>query len=117
MTALVRHGYAERESMTENREGADGGDPFCAELTTVGELVDWLQTQPREWRIVMSKDAEGNGHSPMASALQAMYVLETTFSGEIYPTNDQVDDEDSGYDDEDRPPEDAEPVVLLIPTN
>lgn len=95
---------------------AAGADSFNAKLTTVGDLAGWLQTQPREWRIVMSKDAAGTGHSPMAAALHAMYVPDTTFSGEIHPTNDQVDEADSGYDDEDRAPEDAEPVVLLIPT-
>lgn len=93
------------------------GDTFDAEVTTVGELVDWLLTQPRDWRIVMSKDAEGNGHSPIATAMHAMYVPDTTYSGEIYPTNNQVDEEDSGYDEEDRAPDDAEPVVLLIPTS
>lgn len=43
--------------------------------------------------------------------MHAMYVPDTNYSGEIYPTNNQVDEEDSGYDEEDRAPDDAEPVV------
>ena len=54
------------------------------DVSTVGDLIDYLATQPRDRRIVMSKDAEGNDYSPLADAGEYMYEATSTWSGEIY---------------------------------
>jgi hypothetical protein len=48
------------------------------DLNTVGELIDWLATQPRDRPVILSSDAEGNSYSPLADAEEAMYTAETT---------------------------------------
>ena len=87
------------------------------QFDTVGDLVDWLLAQPRDRRGRVSEDAEGTGFSPLATVSVGMYVAESTYAGEVYPTDDDIDAEDSGYDEDDRAPSDAEPVVVLGPVN
>jgi hypothetical protein len=83
---------------------------------TVGDLLDYLAGQPRDRLIVMSKDGEGNSHSPLSDACEAMYVPESTWSGDTYPTPEEIAASPHlGEDDE--APEDAVRVVLLGPVN
>lgn len=86
---------------------------------TVGELADYLVGQPRDRLIVLAKDAEGNGYSPLSAAEEAIYVADSTWSGEIYVTPEEVADPESDYAEEDGSPEgeDAVRVVLLGPVN
>lgn len=75
------------------------------------ELIPILQEHP-DWDIVMQKDAEGNGYSPLAGAEPAKYRAETTWSGNtLHP-----DDIASGYYDQDEV-DSAEDVFVLWPTN
>jgi hypothetical protein len=67
---------------------------------TVGELMDYLDGQPRDRLVVLAKDEEGNGFSPLYAAEMERYVAETTYSGDL------TEDPDGG-----------EPVVLLWPVN
>lgn len=72
---------------------------------TVGQLRAWLAHVPDDAPIVMSKDAEGNGFSPLAEAeSDARYVPESTWAGYV-PCSDEDD------------PEGTERVVMLWPTN
>ena len=91
------------------------------DLSTVGELLDYLATQPRDRKIVLSKDAEGNGFSPLADAGESMYAAESTWSGSVYLTPEDLAEElarpNSGYGDEDAAPDDAERVIVLGPVN
>ncbi len=91
------------------------------DVSTVGDLMDYLATQPRDRKVVMSKDAEGNGFSPLADASEGMYAADSTWSGEIYITPEDLAEEmakpDSGWSEEDAPPDDAERVVVLGPVN
>jgi hypothetical protein len=90
------------------------------DLSTVGELLDYLATQPRDRKIVMAKDAEGNGFSPLADAEESMYTATSTWSGEVHPTPEQLADlirDGSGWTEEDAAPDDSERVVLLGPVN
>lgn len=87
-------------------------------MNTVGELLDYLAQQPRDRKIVLAKDAEGNGYSPLADAEEAIYVPESTWSGEIYPTPEQIAAEDNPEDQFDGSGEEgAVRVVLLGPVN
>lgn len=57
---------------------------------TVGELIDFLATQPRDRKVVLEKDAEGNGYSPLSTADEGLYVADSTYSGEMHPTPENV---------------------------
>jgi len=85
-------------------------------LTTVGELLDYLATQPRDRLIVMASDGEGNNHSPLASADEAMYAADSTWSGDVYLTPEELAAK-TDPDDWESAPDDAVRVVLLGPTN
>lgn len=91
---------------------------------TVGALHDFLAAQPRDRKVILRKDAEGNGHSPLADAWEAIYEPDSIYSGEVYPTPEQVAvmvasgewtqaDEDDRYE----PGDDAERVIVLGPVN
>lgn len=86
------------------------------DLTTVGELIDYLATQPRDQLIVMASDAEGNDYSPLAAADEAMYAADGTWSGDVYLTPEQRAAK-ADPDDWTEAPDDAVRVVLLEPTN
>lgn len=86
------------------------------DLRTCGELMDYLATQPRDRKIVMSKDAEGNSYSPLADADEAMYVADSTWSGDIYITPEELA-EKANPADWTEAPEDAERVVVFGPVN
>lgn len=79
--------------------------------TTVGALRDKLADLPADMPVIMSRDAEGNGYSPLSSVWSDyVYEPETSHSGDVYGPEDR-EDEDSYY------PEDGTPVVLLGPVN
>jgi len=85
-------------------------------MSTVGELMDYLATQPRDRKIVMSSDAEGNSYSPLADADEAMYTAYSTWSGETHMTPEQraAEPDPEEYSEA---PDDAERVVVLGPVN
>lgn len=92
------------------------------DLSTCGELADYLATQPRDRKIVLSKDAEGNGFSPLADAGVHMYAAESTWSGSVYPTPEDLAEmmdppNTQGWSEEDAAPDDAERVIVLGPVN
>jgi hypothetical protein len=93
-------------------------------MSTAGDLLDYLAAQPRDRKVVLEKDAEGNGYSPLASAGVSLYVADSTYSGEVYPTPEEVAvwvaagswteaDEAGRYE----PGDDAERVIVLGPVN
>jgi len=87
----------------------DGWEQFA---TTVGELKAALADVPDHTPVILEKDAEGNGYSPLAGVyLNHVYEPETTWSGQTY--NIEPDDDDP---DEYRPT-DGVRVVVLGPVN
>jgi hypothetical protein len=94
---------------------------MSTQMSTCGELADYLATQPRDRKIVLSADAEGNSYSPLADAGERMYAAETTWSGDVYLTPEALAEQmarpGSGYTDEDAAPDDAERVIVLGPVN
>jgi hypothetical protein len=53
----------------------------------VKELRKLLKKLPGNMEIILQKDAEGNGYSPLYDAdPDAIYVEETTWSGHVYYT-------------------------------
>lgn len=81
----------------DNEEVVDDGE------TRVADLIATLLTLPPDLLVVLSRDPEGNRISPMDS-----YNDEYLYhDGELYDPADT---------DEDAPPADAEPCLVLWPT-
>lgn len=79
----------------------------------VGKLKEILNELDDSVLIVMSSDAEGNSYSPLAGWWEGIYVPDSTWSGSVY----DPDDEEYGEYGEPEEAEDAEPCVVLWPTN
>jgi len=73
---------------------------------TVKELKKLLSTEDDMTEIVMSRDEEGNGFSPLADVGKGIYVAESTWAGELY-----------NEDDEEAPLSEGKKVICLWPTN
>lgn len=54
----------------------------------VKELKEILKDVPDDYEVVMSRDGEGNGFSPLADFGLEMYVPDSTWSGEIFSDED-----------------------------
>jgi hypothetical protein len=81
----------------------------------VKEMIELLQTLPQDHIIVMSKDAEGNGFSPLSDCGLSMYIPDSTYSGEVLSEEDlDYRNEDA---DEDEIQEYNENAVVLWPVN
>lgn len=86
----------------------------------VRELRALLETASDDDEVVLAKDAEGNGYSPLSGGWLATYVPESRapWSGEVYLR--ELDDEalESGYTEEDvYDGDDGIPALVLSPTN
>lgn len=84
------------------------------DLSTCGDLADYLATQPRDRKVILQKDAEGNGYSPLVDADERMYEATSTWSGEVYQTPEVVAAEPGDWS---SAPGDAERVIVLGPVN
>lgn len=82
---------------------------------TVGELIEQLKLKNPERVVVMSKDGEGNGFSPLADVENASYEADTTWSGEIGLEELTPELQKQGYSEEDVV--NGEPCIVLWPTN
>ena len=60
---------------------------------TVKELKEEIKNLPDDMEVVLQKDAEGNGYSPLSGAdPDAVYIPETTWSGDVYSMGWSADD-------------------------
>jgi len=59
----------------------------------IKELLELLKEQDPETEVVMSRDAEGNGYSPLAVLDTCFYQAESTWHGEIRNIYDEEIDE------------------------
>lgn len=88
---------------------------------TVTELRAVLADLPDDMPVVMASDAEGNSFSPLEDADQAMYVADSTWSGDVYNTPEDLAEKmarpNSEWTEEDAAPDDAVRVLLLGPVN
>ncbi len=62
-------------------------------MTTVKELIEDLSKLPEDSVVVLQKDSEGNGYSPLAGLEAAKYIPSTTCSGEV-PCNEDIEGEE-----------------------
>lgn len=79
----------------------------------VKELIEQLQKLNPEQDVIIQKDGEGNGYSPLSDVeWDLRYHPETTWSGEVYQDEDL---DELGWDEEDRSK--LQNVVVLVPVN
>lgn len=86
---------------------------------TLGELrnrLAALDDLPDDTLVVLAKDGEGNGYSPLEALEEGRYLPENTWSGEHYMTEEQRLAQ-SDPDDYDPAPEEAVQAVFLWPVN
>lgn len=84
---------------------------------TVKELKAELENLPDDMEVVLQKDSEGNGYSPLAGAdPEAIYVPDSTWSGSAYDGNWSA--EDAGQDEDDWKEMKSKPrTLILFPVN
>jgi hypothetical protein len=58
----------------------------------VKELIEELQKLNGESEVVLQRDAEGNGYSPLCGVDgESIYVPDSTWSGQVYPVENIED--------------------------
>ena len=84
----------------------------------VKELRDALAGLPDDMPVILQKDAEGNGYSPLygVDGENAAYVARTTWDGEVKRRRLSDEDRAAGFCDEDVSTDGA-PCVVLWPVN
>ena len=85
---------------------------------TVRELIAILTPMDPDRIVVLQKDAEGNGYSPLRDGGvddNAVYAAETTWHGEVYIETLTPALERGGYTEEDTGS--GVPCVVLVPVN
>lgn len=93
-------------------------------ISTCGELADFFAGQPRDKPVILSSDEEGNSYSPLADASEAMWRPEPdkAWTGDVSPLREEVEalmagPNPQGWSEEDFPPDDAVPCIVLYPLN
>ncbi len=82
---------------------------------TTDELIALLQKHPGRL-VVLAKDSEGNGFSPLADHWACAYRASTTWYGDAGFETLTKKDRDQGYDDDDLIT-DGVPALVLWPVN
>lgn len=83
----------------------------------VKELKEALESLPDDMEVILQKDSEGNGYSPLSGAdANAIYIADSTYSGEVYDADWSADD--CCMDQEDWEEMQARPrALVLFPIN
>ena len=83
----------------------------------VQQLIDRLnKVENKDRLVVMSKDSEGNGFSPLYDFGEEAYAAETTWYGYVGLEKLTEEDRKKGFSEEDVI-EDGVPALVLWPTN
>lgn len=84
----------------------------------VYELIELLKVCDPNDLVVLSKDSEGNGFSPLVDVdTSSAYTPETTWYGDVALRELTSELAEDGYDEEDVAGPDAIPCVILSPVN
>ena len=60
---------------------------------TVKELKESIKDLPDEMEVILQKDAEGNGYSPLSSIdADCVYIAANSYQGDFYSTEWTADD-------------------------
>lgn len=61
----------------------------------IKELKEAIKNLPDDMEVIMQKDSEGNGYSPLSDlTADAVYIPETTWFGEVFFLKDADEDDD-----------------------
>lgn len=82
----------------------------------VKELIELLKQYDGEREVILQKDVEGNGHSPLSDMWEGAYLPTTTWYGEAGLDRLTQDDIEQGYSEEDVVT-DGISALFLVPTN
>lgn len=69
---------------------------------------------PDETPVILARDAEGNGYSPVATVEDLLYDAESPYSGSMYASPDMRAAEPGEWDEA---PDSAVRAIFLWPTN
>ena len=83
---------------------------------TVAELIECLKQTDQDRLVIMAKDGEGNGFSPLADTGASAYRADSTWSGEIGIEELTEARKEKGYSEEDVM-DDGVKAFVLWPTN
>ena len=85
----------------------------------VGDLKKLLEPLQDDVIVVLSKDAEGNGYSPLRDTYLNIYVPDTTWFGDVYVGRFLTPElEENGFTEEDMyDGDDGKSAIVLYPTN
>ena len=83
----------------------------------VKELKEELEGLPDDMEVILQKDGEGNGHSPLSEvSSDYIYIEDTSYSGEVWYTEHSADDNDMEEDEWEEMKENPR-VLVLFPVN
>jgi len=82
---------------------------------TVKELIEQLKKEDPDRLVIMAKDPEGNGYSPLSDFWSGAYRAETTWFGEVGLESLTDEYRKQGYTEEDVI--DGVPALILTPIN
>jgi len=86
-------------------------------MMTVKELLKELEDTDPETEVILQKDGEGNGYSPLAGVdIDTVYIPDSTWSGDIYPMEWSCEEACMDEDEWDEI-KDRTKCVLLYPVN
>lgn len=54
----------------------------------VKKLIELLKTYPENFQVILAKDGEGNGFSPLSDDSEGIYEAECTWSGHLLHPDD-----------------------------
>lgn len=83
----------------------------------VKELKELIFDLPDDMQVILQKDSEGNGYSPLAGTdSNAVYIAENSYSGEVYSLNWSSGDASMSEDDW-LEIKKTDPALILYPIN
>lgn len=85
----------------------------------VKDLKEAIENLPDDMEVIMQKDSEGNGYSPLSNVnSDAVYIPETTWFGEVFFLNETDEDEDNEMDESELEElKNHKRSLILIPVN
>ena len=83
----------------------------------VKDLIEKLEQVDPEREVILQKDAEGNGYSPLYGFWEGTYIAKTTWWGEAWLEELTSDLEHRGGFTEEDVRTDGEPAIFLEPIN
>ena len=83
---------------------------------TIKELIEKLQSEDPNRLVVIQKDSEGNGYSPLHSVERAAYIPYNTWSGEAGLESLTPEDKEQRYTQEDISV-DGLSALIMVPVN